>query len=274
MPSTLLTNTQTEAESSPEAEPSRFVWYQLHTPDSAAAAAFYGPVLGWTTQDASAPSQKYTLVCVNQTPIGGLLEKPVSGFADDGKARWMGYLGVHDAQLFSERVKYEGGVIHRPIEEIPGVGTFAAVADPQGAFFTLFQPPAGMTRPEQPPTSTPGMPAWHDLVSIDGQSAFQFYSDLFGWTKHEAIMCSNAVYQIFAVGAEPMGGMVTSTQPEQPAGWMFYFRVEETEAAAQRVKQNGGTVILGPMVVPGGEQVAHCLDPQGALFGIVGPGKH
>jgi predicted enzyme related to lactoylglutathione lyase len=41
--------------------PSRFVWYELHTPDAAAAARFYEPVLGWTTRDAGAPNRKYTL---------------------------------------------------------------------------------------------------------------------------------------------------------------------------------------------------------------------
>ena len=72
------------------AEPSRFAWYELHTPDAAAAAAFYAPVLGWNIQDAGMPDRKYTLVCVEKTPVGGLLEKQATGFTSGEGARWMG----------------------------------------------------------------------------------------------------------------------------------------------------------------------------------------
>jgi uncharacterized protein len=256
-------------------EVSRFVWYELHTSDAAAAAAFYGPVLGWTAGDAGVPNRKYTLVCVEDIPIGGLLEKTASGFTSGEKARWMGYIGVGDVQLFAKRVQEAGGVVHRAAEEIPGVGTFAVVADPQGAIFTLFQPPVGMSRPEQPAASTPGMPAWHELGAKEWQSAFDFYSGLFGWTKAPAVdMGPNGVYQIFAAGAQPIGGMMTAPNAAQGAGWLFYFHVAEIEAAIERVKQNGGTVLHGPAVVPGGQQIAQCFDPQGAMFGMVAPGRN
>lgn len=262
------------AQTAATAEPSRFVWYELHTPNAAAAAAFYEPVLEWNTRDAGLPDRKYTLVCVGETAIGGLLEKPASAFASGEKARWLAYIGVPDVQQFSKRVQEKGGMVHRPAEEIPGVGTFAVVADPQGAIFVLFQPLPGMTRPEQAAGSTPGMPAWHDLGALDWEPEFEFYAALFGWTKAHAVdMGSNGVYQIFAVGSQPVGGMMTLPNPAQGAGWMFYFHVEEIEAAVDRAKRNGGTLVHGPSPVPGGQQIAHCLDTQGAIFGMVAPGR-
>jgi predicted enzyme related to lactoylglutathione lyase len=260
------------ADTSATAEPSRFVWYELHTPDATVASAFYEPVLGWNTRDAGAPNRKYTLVCVGEMPIGGLLEKPASAFASGEKARWLGYIGVPDLQQFLERLQQKGGIVHRAAEEIPGVGTFAVVADPQGAIFVLFQPSAGITRPEPPAGCTPGMPAWHDLGALDWEPEFEFYAALFAWTKAHAVdMGPNGVYQIFAVGSQPIGGMMTLPDPAQGAGWMFYFNVEEIEAAVERVKRNGGTVVYGPSPVPGGQQIAHCLDTQGAMFGMVAP---
>ena len=254
---------------------SQFVWYELHTPDAAAAAVFYEPVLGWTTRDAGIPNRKYMLVNIAGIPIGGLLEKPASSFTSGAKPGWMGYLGVSDVGLFSRRVTDAGGVIHRAAEEIPGVGTFAVAGDPQGAIFTLFQPPAEMASPAQPAARTPGMPAWHELGARNWESEFDFYSGLFGWTKAQAIdMGPNGVYQIFATGAEPVGGMVTLPNGGQAAGWLFYFHVAEIEAAVERVKQNGGKLLHGPYVVPGDQQVAQCEDAQGATFGIVAPGKH
>lgn len=256
------------------AEASRFVWYDLHTANTAAAAGFYPPVLGWTLRDSGMADRKYTLFCVGETPVGGILEKPANTFATDAKAGWMGYIGVADVNSLASRVWEAGGKVHRAAEEIPGVGTFAVVADPQGAAFTLFQPLAGMTRPEQPGPSAPGMPAWHDLGAKDWESAFRFYADLFGWTKADAIpMGPNSVYQIFAIGGQPMGGMMTLQDPAQPAGWLFYFNVDEIDAAVNRVKQHGGTVIHGPAPVPGGQQIAICLDTQGAIFGMVAPGR-
>lgn len=273
MRTTFESELQKKASPSASGEPSRFVWYELHTPDGAAAAAFYEPVLGWTTQDAGVPNRKYTLVSVGDTPIGGLLEKPAAAFSSDAKPGWVGYIGVQDVALYSKRVQQAGGIVHRAAEEIPGVGTFAVVGDPQGAIFTLFQPLPGMTHPEQPSPS-PGMPAWHELGATNWQSEFEFYSGLFGWTKVHAVdMGPNAVYQIFAAGAEPIGGMMTLPNSDQGAGWMFYFHVEEIEAAIGRVKQNGGTLVQGPSEVPGGQLMAHCLDRQGAMFGMVGPGR-
>lgn len=265
----LHTNKATSPSVTPE--PCTFVWYELHTPDAVTAAAFYEPVLGWTTQDASAGNRKYTMVCVRDTPVGGLLQKPPAAFSSGQKARWVGYIGVPDIHLFSKRVELAGGVVHRAAEEIPGVGTFAVAADPQGAIFTLFQPPAGMTPPERPGPSTPGMPVWHELAAADWQASFAFYSGLFGWTKAQTVdMGTSGVYQFFATGAEPVGGMMSVPQPE---GWLYYIQVAEIQAAIERVKQNGGALVSGPHEVPGGQRTAVCVDPQGAAFGMVGPGK-
>lgn len=257
-----------------KAEPSGFVWYELHTPDAAPAEAFYGGVLGWGVQDAGLPNRRYTLVTVAGTPIGGLLQKPSTDFPSGEKASWMGYIGVTDLDAASERLKQAHGVVHRAPEDIPGVGRFAVVADPQGAIFMLFQAPKGMQQPAALAPGTPGTAAWHDLAAIEWQSDFNFYADLFGWGKSQAIdMGTAGVYQIFAVGSKPIGGMMNRMDPSQTPGWLFYFNVDDIDAAIVRVKQHEGTVIHGPSVVPGGQQIAHCLDTQGAIFGIVGPPK-
>ena len=49
---------------------------------------------------------------------------------------------------------------------------------------------------------------------------------------------------------------------------MIYFRVPDVDSAAERIKANGGTIINGPMEVPGGERVVIATDPQGAAFGL------
>jgi predicted enzyme related to lactoylglutathione lyase len=53
--------------------------------------------------------------------------------------------------------------------------------------------------------------------------------------------------------------------------WLFYTQVDAIDAAAERVKAHGGQILNGPLEVPGGDWVAQCLDPQGAMFALVGP---
>lgn len=121
MTSTLGTNVNKSTQNHAAANPSPFVWYELHTPDAAAAARFYAPVLGWTTQDSGMSDRKYTMVCVDKTPIGGLLEKDATGFTGGRGARWMPYIGVGDADRYAKLVAQSGGVIHRAPKRFPAL---------------------------------------------------------------------------------------------------------------------------------------------------------
>ncbi|MGI8509497.1 MAG: VOC family protein [Gemmatimonadaceae bacterium] len=249
-----------------------FVWYEFHTADAAGAARFYSSVLGWGLHDAGMPDRSYTLVTVDNVQIGGTLQKPASSFAVGGKPAWIGYIGVSNVDAYVGRLQQLGGSVHRAAEDIPNVGRFAVVADPQGANFVLFQPSNADQQAERPMPGAPGSPAWHDLIAIDWQADFTFYADMFGWTKSDAVdMGPNGVYQVFACDGVPIGGMMNRMDPVQTPAWLYYFAVEEIGAAVDRVRQHGGTVTHGPAVVPGGQQVAQCLDPQGAIFALVGP---
>ena len=252
--------------------PSKFVWYELHTPNTDAATRFYGGVLGWGTRERGMDGAPYTLVTVGQTPVGGILQKPAAAFSQGNQPHWIGYLGVEDVDRRSDALVAAGGVVLRQAEDIPEIGRFAVVADPQGAPFVLFQPPPGMQQPAALARGTLGTSAWHDLITLDWTAEFDFYAGLFGWSKSDAMdMGPNGTYQVFTAGSEPIGGMMNRMDPAVPPGWLFYFHVAEIHAAVTRVAEHGGNVIHGPSPVPGGLLIAHCLDTQGAIFGIVAP---
>jgi uncharacterized protein len=79
------------------------------------------------------------------------------------------------------------------------------------------------------------------------------------------------VYQTFAIHGAQAGGMMTKT-PQTPAPfWLYYFNVEAADSAMARVKDGGGQIVFGPQQVPGGSWILQCLDPQGAMFAMVGP---
>ena len=253
------------------ASPGSFVWYELMTSDLKAAETFYQKVVGWKAQDSGMTDRSYTIVSAGATPVGGMMTIPDDAKKMGAGPAWVGYINVGDVDAAAAKVKAAAGAIYRAPEDIPGVGRFAVVADPQGAAFMLFKPASDQGPPPAAP-GTPGTVGWRELHAVDGAKAFDFYAGQFGWTKAEAMdMGPMGLYQIFATGAESVGGMMTK-RPEQPVpAWLYYFNVDAIDAAATRVNDAGGKIINGPMEVPGPMWIVNCIDPQGAMFALVGP---
>ena len=251
------------------ATPSKFVWYDLMTSDTQAAESFYPKVVGWEATDSGMPDRPYTLFSVGPTMIGGLMPIAEEARVLGARPGWMGYIGVADVDVTAARVQAAGGVLHRPRVNIPGIGRFAVAADPHGAAFILFKGASAQT-PVQAAPATPGHIAWHELHAGDGESAFAFYSSLFGWTQAEAIdMGPMGTYQTFAMGGDAVGGMMTK-MPDLPLAMrLYYFNVDAIDNAMARVTQNGGKVSTGPHQVPTGQWILQCLDPQRAMFALL-----
>jgi predicted enzyme related to lactoylglutathione lyase len=246
-----------------------FVWYELMTTDAAAAETFYKSVIGWNAQDAGYPDFRYTLLSVGETQVAGLMTLPKEASDAGAKPGWMGYVAVDDVDDYAARFTKAGGTVHRAPADIPDIGRFAVVADPQGAVIVLFKG-TGTSPPAS--ANTPGHPGWRELYAADGAAAFAFYSGMFGWTKGDAVdIGPMGTYQLFAIagGGEPIGGIMTKP-PNIPAPfWTYYFQVDGIAAAVARITAAGGTIINGPMEVPGGSWIVQALDPQGAMFALV-----
>lgn len=250
---------------------SPFVWYELMTTDAKAAARFYGELVGWRITDAGMPGMSYSLLSVGEAQIGGLMALSPEACAAGARPGWIGYIGVADVDAQAARIQQAGGAVHKPPQDIPGVGRFAVVADPQGAVFCLFKG-ASATPPAQPPAGTPGTVGWHELHAGQLDAAWTFYSAQFGWTRDQAMdMGAQGIYQLFAAGGPAIGGMMTK-MPEVPqASWLYYINVEAIDAAVARLGSGGGRVVNGPMQVPGGSWIVNAVDPQGAMFALVAP---
>lgn len=249
----------------------KFVWYELMTTDTAAATAFYRSVVGWGATEAPMPDMIYTLLTAGEAQIGGLMPIPKAAADMGARPGWIGYVAVGDVDVATGQVKQDGGAVYRAPDNIPGVGRFAIVADPQGAAFALFK---GAGEPDAPPPApdTPGHIGWHELHTSDREAAVAFYAKQFGWTKSDALdMGPMGVYQLFAWNGETIGGMMTKMEASMPSFWLYYFNVDDIDAAEARVKAAGGQVANGPQQVPGGSWILQAFDPQGAMFALVGP---
>ncbi len=249
--------------------PNAFVWYELMTTDVDAAKAFYGNVVGWDAQEwAGQRDMRYIIMSAGEKMVAGLMPLPAEVSAAGGRPGWLGYIGADDVDAATQRVSQAGGAVYRPPDDIPDVGRFSVVADPQGAVFMLFTPLGADDSPA--PAGTPGHVGWRELYASDWPRAFDFYAVQFGWTKADAVdMGPMGVYQLFAAGGEPIGGMMNKPDGIPSPVWLFYFNVPEADAAVARVKDNGGGVLTGPVQVPGGSWIVQCTDPQGAVFALV-----
>ncbi|WP_131194241.1 VOC family protein [Lichenihabitans psoromatis] len=249
----------------------QFCWYELMTTDAAAASHFYCAVIGWTAETAGPPGLDYKRLLMDGAPICGLMRLPESLRAPGWRPSWIGHVAIDDVDAMVVRVRDAAGAIHREPTDIPGVGRFAVVADPQGAAFVLFQGLAEIPSVSPAPEAL-GSVGWRELYATDWQAAFAFYEGLFGWTKGDAIdMGPMGTYQLFCTGAQPVGGLMNKVGSMPVPFWSFYFTVDDIKSATARVVAHGGTILRGPNEVPGGSWIVNCFDPQGAMFCLTAP---
>jgi hypothetical protein len=110
-----------------------FSWNELMTTDPQAALAFYGKLFGWTSDRMEMPEGVYHVVKVNGTGVGGIMSMPKEAAAGGMPPTWGTYVTVDDVDAVAKSAASLGGkVVHGP-EDIPGVGRFAVILDPQGA---------------------------------------------------------------------------------------------------------------------------------------------
>jgi uncharacterized protein len=252
----------------------RFLWHELMSSDTGSAAAFYGKVIGWKAQSWEG-DVNYSMWIAPTGSVGGLMALPAEAAAMGALPSWLLYIGTPNVDATVSDAGRLGARILKGATEIPNVGRFAVVADPQGATFAAFTPSSEMGPPGTPPEPKLGEFAWHELATTDRQGAFGFYRDLFGWEKTGAVdMGPMGEYLLFGKAGKGVGGMYDKPKDVQaPPHWLCYVRVDDAASVAARVARSGGRLLHGPAQVPGGDWIAQLLDPQGAAIAVVSTPK-
>ena len=112
-------------------------WCELSTRDTAAAAEFYGSVFGWRADTETAGGMPYTLFRAGDSDRGGMMQ--IGDEWGDMPPSWGVYFEVGDCDASASRAKDLGGQIVVPPTDIPGVGRFSVLQDPQGASFSVIK---------------------------------------------------------------------------------------------------------------------------------------
>jgi predicted enzyme related to lactoylglutathione lyase len=242
----------------------RFVWHEHLTKNPKAAIAFYSDVVGWKAEPFG---QEYMMWVGSQGPLGGTMKMADESAKNGALPHWMGHVQVDDVDATVDRAKKLAAKVVRDPTDIPTVGRFAVITDPRGAEISLFKPNRDMAPHDM---TKEGEFCWNELMTSDPAGAFKFYSELFGWKKMAELDMGERVgtYLIFGLGETQLGGIM-----KQPAGmpmppmWVYYTETKDLENAIGRATGKGGTVMNGPVEVPGG-RIAQLMDPEGAMFAL------
>jgi predicted enzyme related to lactoylglutathione lyase len=124
----------------------------------------------------------------------------------------------------------------------------------------------------------PGTFSWVDLATTDPEAAKAFYGGLFGWEAEDMPIPDGGVYSMMKLGDETVAAISAQQQQQRDAGippyWFNYVTVAGADAAAEAVKQAGGSVHLEPFDVMTAGRMAVVADPTGAMLGLWEPRDH
>ncbi|MET8679784.1 VOC family protein [Streptomyces sp. NPDC004647] len=251
-------------------------WLDLGAPDVAAAAAFYGPVLGWEFQSYGPDAGGFGVFRLNGKIVGA-----VGRLTEEGaRSAWMIYFNTPDADSTAQAVERSGGTVRVVPMDADGEGRMAQFSDPLGGQFAVWQPgrSKGLDAVDEP-----GTLCWTELYTTDAAAAKEFYGGLFGWqTQDMPLPGGGGTYSLITpsgLGEERMQGGVMQLPAEYLAltggrpYWHPVFAVADCDGTVAKVTGNGGSVQMGPEDAEGVGRLAVCLDPSGADFVLLTPSE-
>ena len=110
-------------------------WSELMTSDPEAAKSFYGELFGWKFEDMPMDNGTYTVVKANGDEIAGMMAFPPD--SPPMPPSWGLYITVDNVDKSAEKATGLGAKVTVPPTDIPEVGRFCVLQDPQGAFISI-----------------------------------------------------------------------------------------------------------------------------------------
>lgn len=114
-----------------------FCWNELATTDTAKDREFYTGLFGWGKDVMNFGPMEYTMFTNGDRPAGGMFAiTPEMGGIPP---HWLVYFAVDDCDAAVQKATELGANTMKPADDIPGIGRFAILLDPQGAAFAVIK---------------------------------------------------------------------------------------------------------------------------------------
>ncbi|HEY7453576.1 MAG TPA: VOC family protein [Thermoleophilaceae bacterium] len=240
-------------------DPGSFSWTDLSTPDAQASKDFYGGIFGWDFKDDPIPGGGvYVMARLGGRAAAAMFE------TTERHPAWASYITVEDVDALTARAGELGANVLAEPFDVMDVGRMSTIQDPTGAVFCLWQPRRSIGAEV---VNGHGALSLNQLNSSDPEAAERFYGDLFGW-RVEQVSDTETLYWGIYVGERLNGGMMQLPEGSPaPSHWLVYFGIDDIQSAAEQIGSAGGTIMIPPQEVPGGE-ILVAQDPQGAVFAL------
>lgn len=244
--------------------PGTFSWADIATTDQEAAKAFYGGLFGWELEDLPAgPDAVYTMARLGGHNVAAISSQPDAQRALGLPPTWNSYVTVTSVDEAAARAAGLGARVEAPPFDVMDAGRMAVIADPQGAFFMLWEPRATIGAGL---VNAPGAVCWNELATADLDASAAFYRELFGWTV-EPLPGSPLPYLWATNGATGAAGLRAPTTGE-PNHWLVYFGSDDLDADVARARELGGDPFAGVHAIGDDLRIAPVRDPQGGVFAL------
>jgi predicted enzyme related to lactoylglutathione lyase len=244
--------------------PGTFSWADLSTTDQDAAKAFYSGLFGWEADDRPVGDGiYYSMQQIDGKDVAAISPQPDAQREASVPPLWNSYITVESANDTAAKAGELGGNVHAAPFDVMDVGRMAVIADPQGAFFMVWEPKTNIGAQL---VNVPGALCWNELYTSDLDAAKGFYNGLLGW-DWQAFEDSPDPYFVIMNQGRANGGVRGLAEPGMPPNWLVYFAVEDIDAGVAKVSELGGEAMMGPIDI-GIAKVAIVRDPQGAVFAL------
>ena len=255
--------------------PGKFVWFELRSTDVEKSKAFYGQLLGWQIDTQEMSGAKFEMVKVGEKGVA-----IISAAEGKAKSHWVPFVSVNDVDATAKTVEEQKGKVVTPAADIPSIGRYAVVADPNGAEFALFK---GANGDEADPTMpAAGTFVWNEYLTKNKKqhaAALAFYPAAIGFTaqqmpmgegkkkmNYDMLMASNPGGQVV-----PRGGVAAAKPASLGGQWLPWVMVDDVDAVLANVKTLKGKVLVKPHDIPMVGRAAIVADGAGAPLGLIKP---
>ncbi|WP_035791915.1 VOC family protein [Kitasatospora mediocidica] len=242
-------------------------WLDVASPDTAASAAFYTAVFGWTFESAGPEADGFGFFQKDGKTLAALGRLTEEG----ASPAWTVYFQTPDADATTKAAVQHGGTVRAEPFDVMDAGRMSCLTDPGGAQFAVWQPATfkGLEKASEHDTL-----CWAELHVADPAGVLAFYRALFGWRSQEMAM-PGMTYTVLSTAAgdqqdASFGGLAGLQEGMKPL-WIPYFDAAETDAVVARVRENGGSVLMPAADVPEVGRMAWLADPFGAPFAVITP---
>ena len=251
-------------------------WVDTLGPDPDAAMRFYGELFGWEFVGPGDmpgdPAGTYFVARVRDRDVAGVGSQTDTG----APPTWNTHIAVANVDDAVQRASRSGAeLVAGPVNAAPA-GRLAALADPTGAVFCVWEPEL---REGAQLVNEPSAWAMSVLQTTDPTVAKAFYAELCGW-RDEVWGAGDAGVTLWRmpgyVGGEPQQpvprdvvAVMLPIEGERASGsyWGVDFWIDDADLAAAKAPQLGGRIVTPPHDIPGFRN-AVLADPHGAVFSV------